>query len=538
MQDGVGPGGLNRAKDVAVGFGLGMNELRARVHGGTMAFGKIVIDGDMMAGVEQFLDANRTNVTRTARDEDVHVLVGYSEWPVSLNGEVSHGCPTDRLKAEPQTVAPLRRKRFCHTALGNYSRPMRIFGKLPFAGALLLSVGLASRAGGAQVKLGNEVLAGHKFKELAGKRVGLITNPSGVNRKLESTIDVLRAAPVVKLVALFGPEHGVYGDVWAGDKIEGQTDAHTGLPVHSLYGKTRKPTPAMLKGLDALVYDLQDTGCRSYTFISTMGVAMEACGEAGVEFIVLDRPNPLGGERVEGPLIESEKYRSFVSRWDVPYVYGLTCGELARMINAEGWIKPSCQLTVVPMKGWKRTMVWRDTGLPWVPTSPHLPHDESALFQVATGMIGEIGGASTGIGYPLPFQCVAAPDVDKHKLAAALNGYGLPGVRFVPVSYKPYYFSFSNQPIAGVQIYFTNPREVPLTPINFYAMEALKKVAGRDLFDDAAKTNKKFDMFDKVNGTAATRLALQSGKSAAEIVVSWKAGEEKFRAQRRKYLLY
>jgi uncharacterized protein YbbC (DUF1343 family) len=413
---------------------------------------------------------------------------------------------------------------------------MRVF-RWVLLGAALSAVGLANAAG-PPVKLGNEILAAHKFKELAGKRVGLITNPSGVNRNLESTIDVLRAAPGVELLALFGPEHGVYGDVWAGDKIESTTDPRTGLPVHSLYGKTHKPTPEMLKGLDALVYDLQDTGCRSYTFISTMGVAMEACGEAGIEFIVLDRPNPLGGERIEGPLVEHEKYRSFVSRWDVPYVYGMTCGELARMINAEGWIKKSCKLTVVPLQGWKRSMVWRDTGLPWVPTSPHVPNDESALFQVATGMIGEIGGVSTGIGYTLPFQCVAALDVDKHKLAETLNGYQLPGVRFVPVSYKPYYFAFSNQPIAGVQIYFTDPRKAPLTAINFYALEALKKIAGRDLFEEAVKAKKKFDMFDKVNGTDATRLATQGGQAAAKIVVAWKPGEEKFRAQRKKYLLY
>ena len=409
--------------------------------------------------------------------------------------------------------------------------------QLSLLGLVLCTAGSVVAAS-PRVKLGNEVLAAQQFKALAGKRVGLITNPSGVNANLESTIDVLRAAPGVKLVALFGPEHGVYGDVWAGDKIESATDPRTGLPVHSLYGKTHKPTPEMLKGIDALVYDLQDTGCRSYTFISTMGVAMEACAENGVDFVVLDRPNPLGGERIEGTLIENEKYRSFVSKWDVPYVYGLTCGELARMINGQGWIKQPCKLTVIPLKGWKRSMVWRDTGLPWVPTSPHVPNDESALFQVATGMIGEIGGANTGIGYPLPFQCVAAPGVDKHKLADVLNAYHLRGVRFVPVSFKPYYFAFSNQPIAGVQVYFTDPRRAPLTAINFYAMEALLRVAGRDLFAEAVKAGKKFDMFDKVNGTDATRLALQAGKSAAEIVATWQPAEERFRAQRRKYLLY
>jgi uncharacterized protein YbbC (DUF1343 family) len=404
--------------------------------------------------------------------------------------------------------------------------------------AALVLVGDTITAGEPRVKLGNEVLAESHFKQLVGKRVGLITNPSGVNSRLESTIEVLRAAPGVKLVALFGPEHGIYGDVPAGDKIASRTDERTGLPVHSLYDKTRKPTPEMLKGLDVLVYDLQDTGCRSYTFVSTMGVAMEACGAAGVEFMVLDRPNPLGGLRVEGPLVEQEKLRSFVSRWDVPYVYGMTCGELARMINARGWITNRCNLTVVPMRGWKRTMVWRDTGLPWVPASPHVPHGESPLYQVATGMLGEIGGVNIGIGYTLPFQCVAAPNVNPQQLAEVLNGYRLPGVQFQPVTFKPYYASYKDQIVGGVQVYFTDPANAPLTAINYYAMEALKTVADRDLFAEAMKEKKKFDMFDKVNGTDAMRRALQEGKTAAEIVASWRAGEAKFRADRQQFLLY
>jgi len=403
--------------------------------------------------------------------------------------------------------------------------------------AVLVAVARAAETR-APVLLGNEVLAADGFKVLAGKRVGLITNPSGVNRRLETTLEVLRAAPGVKLVALYGPEHGIYGDVPAGDKIESRTDERTGLPVHSLYGATRKPTPAMLKGIDVVVYDLQDTGCRSYTFVSTMGVAMEACAEAGVEFVVLDRPNPLGGVRVEGTLVEQEKLRSFVSQWNVPYVYGLTCGELAQMINDRGWIKAKCKLTVVPMKGWKRTMVWADTGLPWVPASPHVPHGESPLFQVATGMLGEIGNVNVGVGYTLPFQCIGMPKVNPHALAAKLNGYGLPGVKFRPLTYKPYYATYKDEIIGGVQVYFTDATNAPLTAINYYALEALKAAAGRDVFAEAVKANKKFDMFDKVNGTDATRLALQAGKSAAEIVAGWKAGEEAFRKERAKYLLY
>ncbi|MCO5050911.1 MAG: DUF1343 domain-containing protein [Verrucomicrobiae bacterium] len=400
----------------------------------------------------------------------------------------------------------------------------------------LLTLGLLYA--NAEVKLGNEMLAQRGFRPLAGKRVGLITNPSGVNRKLESTIEILRRAPDVNLVALFGPEHGIYGDIPAGDKVTSRTDERTGLPVYSLYDKTRKPTPEMLRGLDVLVYDLQDTGCRSYTFISTMGLAMEACGAAGVEFVVLDRPNPLGGLRVEGPRLEQENQRSFVSQWDVPYVYGLTCGELAQMINAKGWITNQCQLTVIPMRGWKRAMVWADTGLPWVPASPHIPHGASPLYQVATGMLGEIGGVNIGVGYTLPFQCIAAPGVNPHALAEALNHYQLPGVYFKPVTFKPYYAAFKDQMVGGVQLYFTDPARAPLTPINFYALEALKTVAGRDLFAEALKAGKSFAMFDKVNGTDASRLALQRGRSAAEIVATWKAGEEKFRQERKPFLLY
>ena len=424
---------------------------------------------------------------------------------------------------------------------GAMKRFQKTVGMAAAVGGMLAAAAAAVAVAAAplpRVLLGNEVLAEGGYRELAGKRVGLITNPSGINGDLRSTLEVLRGAPGVNLVALFGPEHGIYGDVPAGDKIESRTDVRTGLPVHSLYAATRKPTPAMLTGLDAVVYDLQDTGCRSYTFISTMGLAMEACGEAGIEFIVLDRPNPLGGVRVEGPRLEDEKLRSFVSQWDVPYVYGMTCGELARMINDRGWLKKPCRLTVVPLRGWRRAMVWRDTGLPWVPASPHIPHGESPLFQVATGMLGEIGGASIGIGYTLPFQTIAAPKVDPHALAARLNGYGLPGVYFRPLTYKPYYGSLKDEVVGGVQVHFTDPAGAPLTAINYYALEALREVAGRDLFAEALKANKTFDMFDKVNGTEATRRALQAGRPAAEIVAAWRAGEERFRQERAGYLLY
>src|SRR5438067_5538736 len=345
----------------------------------------------------------------------------------------------------------------------------------------------------AQVQLGTEVLAANGFKELQGKLVGLITNPSGVNRNGESTIDLLRRAPGVKLVALFGPEHGIYGDVKAGENIGDKTDPRTGLSVHSLYGATRKPTLSMLKGLDALVYDLQDTGVRSYTFISTMGLAIEASAEAGVEFVVLDRPNPLGGERVEGPRVD-DRFRSFVGQWNIPYAYGMTCGELAQMINGEGWIKSPCKLTVVRMIGWRRSMVWRDTGLAWVPTSPNVPRADSPLYYAATGLFGEMaGGSGANIGTRLkrPFECVIAPWLDANQLSAAMNSLGLPGLRFPTFSVV-----HEGQRLHGVSLKIDDPVQAPLVAVNFYLLDAIRKASGHDVFTEAMKRNKDFQMFD------------------------------------------
>jgi len=254
---------------------------------------------------------------------------------------------------------------------------------------------------------------------------------------------------------------------------------------------------------------------------------------------VLDRPDPIGGVRVEGALAD-EKFRSSVSKWPVPYAYGMTCGELARMINGEGWIKQKCKLTVVPLKNWKRAMTWPETGLPWVPTSPHVPHGDSPMYQVGTGMIGELGpsNVSIGIGYTLPFECVAAPGVDMHKLAAVMNAYNLPGIRFQPITYKPFYGPFKTQEVSGVQIHFTQPAKAPLTALNFYAIEGLKKTADINVFDRAGTKTNKFRMFDLVNGSDHPRQSLQAGKTAAEIVASWKPDEEAFRLRRQKYLLY
>ncbi len=252
----------------------------------------------------------------------------------------------------------------------------------------------------AQVKTGIDVLQERDFESLKGKRVGLVTNPTGIDNQLRSTIDILHEN--VNLVALFGPEHGVRGDFSAGDHVGNQVDIPTGLPVYSLYGKSRKPDPASLEQVDVIVYDIQDVGVRSYTFISTMGLVMEAASELNKEIVILDRPNPLGGNRVEGPLVE-DGFHSFVSQYKIPYIYGLTCGELALFLNGEGMLKDGmkCSLTVVPMEGWERTMTFGTTGLQWVPTSPHIPDYNTAFFYPATGIIGELDPNMIGIGYTL-----------------------------------------------------------------------------------------------------------------------------------------
>ena len=246
---------------------------------------------------------------------------------------------------------------------------------------LLLTASLGNLAA-QHVKTGIDVLEENGFEQVRGKRIGLVTNPTGVDRYLNSTVDVLFNAPDVELVALFGPEHGVRGNAHAGEHVAGQAvDSRTGVPIFSLYGKSRMPSASQLEGLDAIVYDIQDIGCRSYTYISTMGNVMKVAAMEDVEMIILDRPNPLGGLRVEGPGVD-DSLISFVGQYNIPYVYGLTCGELAMLLNEEGMLKVpgcrgqdstvKCRLTVVRMKGWTRDMSWDDTGLMWVPTSPHI----------------------------------------------------------------------------------------------------------------------------------------------------------------------
>jgi yzbB like protein len=385
---------------------------------------------------------------------------------------------------------------------------------------------------------GIDVLEQQAFKCLQGKRVGLITNPTGVNRHLVSTVDVLNNTPGVNLVALYGPEHGVRGDVHAGDKVDNIKDAKTGLPVYSLYGKTRKPTAEMLKDIDVLVYDIQDIGCRSFTFISTMGLAMEAAAENGKEFVVLDRPNPIGGLKVEGNITDNDCI-SFVSQFKIPYLYGLTCGELAQMLNGERMLNNSvqCKLTVVKMKNWKRKMNYAATGLQWIPSSPHIPQAVTAYYYPTSGILGELGYMSIGVGYTIPFQMFAASWINAIQLADAMNAHHLSGVTFRPIYLKPFYSVGKGEQMQGVQMHITDYQAVQLTPIQFILIEEIARLYPEHSVMEHADT-KRFGMFDKVSGSKQIRERLALHNRWTDVKSYWDKDVEAFKALSKKYYLY
>jgi uncharacterized protein YbbC (DUF1343 family) len=376
------------------------------------------------------------------------------------------------------------------------------------------------------VQLGIDTLQASQFEPLKGKRVGLITNQTGADSRGRLTREVLAKAPGVKLVSLFAPEHGLDGKKLAGKTVANQKDPLTGLTVHSLYGATRKPTPEMLKGLEVLVYDMQDIGVRSYTYISTMARCMEAAGEAGLQFVVLDRPNPLGGVRVEGPPVEP-RWISFVGQLPVPYVHGMTCGELAKMLNDRQWMAARCKLNVVPMQGWQRQMVWRDTGLPWIKTSPNIPRHDSPAYYVATGIVGSLAGLETGVDGPAPFEICAGKGIDPNSFTKYVQGLNLDGVQVRP---------YQDGGFGGCRLSIDPKGRGDLT---FLALALLNEVNRRskpDLF--AKSSNEKLDIFFKVYGSSGIRDLLSSGTSVQRIAQNWKSGVDKFRSERSAYLLY
>lgn len=391
----------------------------------------------------------------------------------------------------------------------------------------------------AHVKPGVEVLRDRGFEGLKGKRVGLITNPTGVDNNLKSTIDILHEAEGVTLVGLYAPEHGVRGDVHAGDHVDNMTDPATGVTVYSIYGKNRKPTAEMLKDVDVLVYDIQDIGCRSYTFISTMGLAMEACAELDKEFMVLDRPNPVSGNKVEGNLVE-DSCVSFVSQFPIPYLYGLTPGELALYLNDKGLIgEKKVKLTVVPMDGWHRNMTFAQTEMPWVLPSPHIPNPEAAVLYPVSGILGELGYVNIGVGYTMPFKLFCAPWTDAEELARRLNAFELPGVMFRPIHIKPFYSVYKGENIQGVEVYITDVEAAPLSLIQFYVMQEMADMnPEKATFKEGNADPGRFNMFDKVSGSKEIRRRFAKRHKVADIIDYWNKDAEAFKKASAPYYLY
>ncbi len=395
-----------------------------------------------------------------------------------------------------------------------------------FAGSkivsVLASVLVGTNASGA-VDLGIDVLESNGYALLKDKRVGLITNQTGMGSRGARTRVLLRKN--CNLVTLFAPEHGLDGTQKAGRYVRSRRDSVTGLMVHSLYGPTRKPTPTMLHGIDTLVFDLQDIGCRSYTYISTMTKCMEAAAENHIEFVVLDRPNPLGGLRVEGPLVEPQ-WISFVGQIPVPYVHGMTCGELARMINGKGWV-PHCDLNIVPMRGWSRNFTWNDTGLRWIPSSPNIPRWNSPLYYVATGLIGELHGPETGVGGARPFEILAARGIDASAFTDYMNSQHLAGVSFS---------EYRSGAVGGSYLYIDPAASGNLTAINIYGLAEMNRQLHTNLI--ARSTREKREMFFKCCGSSSIASQFSRGTGPGEIVARWGEDVARFKGERSQYLLY
>ena len=393
-----------------------------------------------------------------------------------------------------------------------------------------------------RLQTGAERLVAEDWLVLRGKRVALITNHTGMvdDRHLA---DLMQAAPEVELVALFGPEHGIRGDAPAGARVEDEVDSATGVPVYSLYGAERRLDPARLRqlGAEVLVFDIQDVGARFYTYISTMGYGMQAAAAAGIPMVILDRPNPLGGELVEGPVLR-RGMESFVGRYPIPVVHGLTVGELAAMIQGERWLPglESLQLEVVGMTGWRRELRWPQLGRVWRPPSPNLPDWQTTLVYPGICLL-EGTVLSEGRGTHRPFLQWGAPWLDHTALAASLNARSLPGVRFEPVEFEPRNLpgmamnpKFSGQIVRGVAVEVTEAAAVEPVSLGLHLLELAWAAAPADQRDGFFRSG----FFAQLAGTGDLEVRLRAGAPATDIMADWAGELEAFRERRGRYLRY
>lgn len=348
--------------------------------------------------------------------------------------------------------------------------------------------------------------------KLKGKKIGLITNHTGVDHHMTPTFCCFQNHAKkgdYTLVALFAPEHGLKGELYADEDFK-SNEGPQGIPIYSLYGETRRPTDAMLKGIDLLIFDIQDIGSRSYTYMTTLFYVMEEAAKKKIQVMVLDRPNPINGLIVDGPMLEAQ-YRSMVGYINIPFCPGMTIGELAKFFNTE--YKINCKLEVIPMKGWKRWMSFKDTGLPWIPTSPYIPEPDTPFYYATTGILGELKLVNIGIGFTLPFKLVGAPWIKAEIFAEKLNQQKFPGVRFQPFYFRPFYGRFAKQNCEGVLIVVTDPRIYKPVSTQYLILGMLKSLYPKE-FNAAVKAlSTKKDMFTKVNGTDEVFTMLEDKKS-------------------------
>ena len=398
-----------------------------------------------------------------------------------------------------------------------------------------------SFASSAKITLGIDFLEENKFSVLKGKRVGLLTHPAGRNGMSESTVDVFVRSPDVNLVALFGPEHGIYGDEKASVPVDDKIDNKTGLPVFSLYGKFRKPSAKMLEKVDSLVIDLQDVGVRCYTYISCMRYAMEACFEAGVEVVVLDRPNPLGGRKVSGPSID-KSCMSYVGAFQFPFVHGMTIGEIALwskkvpgVLQTSEKYRKMGKLIIVPMVGWTRDMTWPNTGLKWYPTSPNIPTLDSVAGYPMTGLGAQLGKFKHGIGTKFPFRFLTYEGKSATEIKAAFEQYNIPGIGFnTKTLTQP-----DGKQITGVYISIVNWNTWNPTALPFYMMKLSALWQSPSPFTEASESE--VTLFNKHVGSLRWWSALAEQGSqvdVTEFLASWEANAEKFKKEINPFLLY
>lgn len=403
---------------------------------------------------------------------------------------------------------------------------------------LLLIVQMTNLDGHVKVLVGVDVLVhGDRMKQLKGKRIGLVTNQTAIGAEGKSTIDLFKQAGNhvgFELVALFAPEHGLNGSIHAEEEVD---DLHDGdaIPIYSLFGKHRRPSEAMLKNIDQLIYDIQDVGSRSYTYISTLFYVMEEAAKRKIPLMVLDRPNPINGIVVDGPMLE-DRWRSIVGYINVPYCHGMTIGELALFFNGE--YKIGCNLKVVPMKNWNREMSFNETGLLWIPTSPQIPEASTPLFYPMTGLLGELSLVSIGIGYTLPFKVVGAPWIDAKTFAAALNAQKFPGVRFEPFHYKPFYGKFAQEECHGVLIAITDHLSYKPVSTQYLIIGILKGLYPAKFKEAIYHSRSRREMFCKVTGTEDIyRIMTEENNIVWKLRVFHEKERTNFLALRQKYLI-